>query len=272
MSVDKEKDREAAYRYDLFVAPDWDERFNTILDERVEMPKEGRLLEINCGTGAHAIAVAAGLLQGDVVGTDPSAERVALARAKASAANADRVTFVEATAERLDFEDGGFDGVVLDASLLEPERLGPATAEAVRVAAGGAPVAVKVQLRGSFDEFYSIYWEALHDEGIDQAVWTRLESMITSHPTAAEALATIRRAGVRDAEPHREKEEWQFENGAAFLESPLMADLFLDAALAIVPEDRRDAVRAAVARVVDREAEGGYFDVSAKATVVAGRK
>ncbi len=272
MAVDKERDRELAYRYDLFVGPDWGERFNTILDEHVEMPKKGRFLEINCGTGTRALAVSERLDDGDVVGTDPSPERVALARAKATAAGTDRVTFLEADAERLDLEADSFDGVVLDASLADPGRLGPTTAEAVRVAATGAPIAVKVMLRGSFDEFYSIFWEALHDVGIDAAVWTRLEALITGHATLAEALETVRSAGVRNAEPHRSKEEWQFDTGEAFLASPLMADLFLDEALAIVPVDQAGDVRAALARIVDRESDGAYFDVSAKALVIAGMK
>jgi ubiquinone/menaquinone biosynthesis C-methylase UbiE len=272
MAVDREKDRELAYRFDLFVAPDWCERFNEILDEHVEMPKEGRLLEINCGTGARAIAVSETLKEGEVVGTDAGAERVAIARAKASAAGSKRCSFVEANPERLGFETDSFDGVVLDASLTEPARLGAVVAEALRVAHDGAPVVIKTILRGSFDEFFSIYWETLHDLGIDGDTWAQLEQIITGHPTFAEALETVRGAGLREPKPHRTKEEWRFENGAAFLESPLVEDLFLGEWFAIVPEDRRDEVRASIERLIDRESDGVYFDVSAKALVVSGVK
>jgi ubiquinone/menaquinone biosynthesis C-methylase UbiE len=273
MTVDREKDRELAYRYDLFVGPDWGERLNVVLDEHVKLPTKGRLLEINCGTGTRALAVADRLEEGDVVGTEESAERVALARAKATAASSDRVTFIEADPENLQqLETGSFDGVVLDASLTAPNRLAAEVSEAVRVAGGGAPIAIKVMLRGSFDEFYSVFWEALHDLGIDSDVWARLERIITAHPTLAESLETARAAGVRDVTPHRSKEEWQFETGEAFLSSPVMGDLFLDEAFAIVPEDRRDEVRRVVATIVDRESSGTYFDVSAKTLVVAGAK
>lgn len=272
MPNDRERERELAYRFDLFIAPDWSERFDAIVGEHVAMPAEGRLLEINCGTGARAIAVAEALVDGSVVGADSSGDRVAIARAKAKAADSERASFVEADAERLGLEDASFDGVVLDATLAAPERLGPMCSEALRVARYDAPVAVKVLLRGSFDEFFSVYWEALHDVGIAEEVWGELERLIVEHPTFEEAVATVREAGLRSVETHRTKEEWRFETGEAFFESPLVTDLFLGEWLGIVPEAHVAAVREAVVRIIDREALGSYFDVSAKALVVAGRK
>ena len=272
MANGKERERELAYRFDLFIAPDWGERFDAIVAERVPTPAEGRFLEINCGTGARAIAVAASLVDGEVVGVDPHGERIAIARAKAHAANSERSSFVEADPERLGFEDESFDGVVLDTTLAAPERLGPLTTEAVRVARRDAPVAVKILLRGSFDEFFSVYWEALHDVGIAEEVWGSLERVIVEHPTFEEAVAAMRAAGLRDLETYRTKEEWRFESGAEFFESPLVTDLFLGEWLAIVPEDRVDEVRNGVAAIIDRESNGSYFDVSAKALVVSGKK
>jgi ubiquinone/menaquinone biosynthesis C-methylase UbiE len=268
----KERRRELAYRYDLFIAPDWCVRFDSIVATHVAMPKRGRLLEINCGTGARAIAVAATLEEGDVVGADESAERVAIARAKAAAADAERCTFVEAIPEDLAFEDGAFDGVVLDATITGPERLPAIVAEAVRVAKANAPVSVKILLRGSFDEFFSIYWEALHDVGIADEVWPRLEPIITSHQTLGDAIEIVRGAGLHKVESHRSKEEWRFDSGADFLASPLVTDLFLADWLDIVPPGRLDEVRAEIERVIDRESEGSYFDVSAKALVLSGHK
>ncbi len=150
MSFDREKDRELAYRYDLFVAPDLVERFDALLDEHLTAPTEGRLLEINCGTGGHVIATAALAMEaGEVVGTDASTERIALARAKASAAKIEHASFVEADATALNFESSAFDSVVLDASLDDPARLSPTATEAIRVARKDAPVAIKVCSAGA---------------------------------------------------------------------------------------------------------------------------
>ena len=49
-------------------------------------------------------------------------------------------------------------------------------------------------------------------------------------------------------------------------------DLFLDEWFSVVPEDRLAEVREAVRQVIDRESEGAYFDVSAKALVISGVK
>ncbi len=86
MQSDTEHRRERAYRFDLMIATDWCERFD-VLAEHVKMPKKGRLLEINCGTGCAAIALAATLDEGEVVGTDEDPDRIAIAQSKAGVAS-----------------------------------------------------------------------------------------------------------------------------------------------------------------------------------------
>ena len=272
MDQTRDRQRELAFRFDLFVTPDWSARFDRLVANHVEYPAKGRLLEINCGTGARVVAASEGMKEGEVVGSDEDPERVAIAKARALVAGAERCSFVEANPESLSFEDSSFDGVLADASLTRPERLAGIASEAARVAKAGAPVAVKVLLRGSFDEFFSIFWEALHDVGIDGETWAQLEHIITEHPTLQDAVDAVKKAGVREVHTHRAKEEWRFENGEEFLASPLVTDLFLGEWLAIVPEDRLPDVRAALSRIIDEQAEGAYFDVSAKALVVAGHK
>ncbi len=51
-------DKELAFLFDLYVATDWGERFAEFLDAHVELPKDGRVLYIGAGTGAHALALA----------------------------------------------------------------------------------------------------------------------------------------------------------------------------------------------------------------------
>ncbi len=271
MQSDTEHRRERAYRFDLMIATDWCERFDAVLAEHVKMPKKGRLLEINCGTGSAAIALAATLDEGEVVGTDEDPDRIAIAQSKAGVASTSN-TFLVANPEQLDFENDAFDGVILDASLVDPDRLGAMAAEAVRVARDGAPIAVKVALRGTFDEFYSLYWEALHDIGLDDAVWASLEGLMSRRPTVHEALDTIRASGIKSAFPHRSREEWRFATAREFLTAPLVSDLFLAEWVGILPEDRQADVMRTVASIIDREIDGHYFDVSASAVVFAGHK
>ncbi|MFL6214488.1 MAG: class I SAM-dependent methyltransferase [Blastocatellia bacterium] len=266
-------ERELAYRYDLFITPDWRDRFDMLIDENIKMPTEGRILDVNSGTGAHAIELAERMRgNGEVIALDPSAERIELARAKALVKNVEEVIFEQAGALPLRFADREFDGVIGDASMLRACDVEPLLRELVRVAELDAPVVLKLATRGSFDEFFSIYWEALHDVGIDEPVWARLEALINERPTISEAEQMGERAGLRGLQNFWSKEEFAFESGEAFLDSPLIKDNFLDEWLAIIAAERRDDVRRRIAEIIDRERQDVDFEMSIKATLIAGHR
>src|SRR6185436_16266558 len=112
-------EKELAYRYDLFITPDWRDRFDTLINEHIQLPSEGRILDVNCGTGAHSIELAVKMKgKGEVIGVDPSAERIAIARAKAMAKRIDDVIFEQSSPTILVFDSFEFDAVIGDASML----------------------------------------------------------------------------------------------------------------------------------------------------------
>ena len=237
------------------------------------MPTEGRILDVNSGTGAHAIELAERMRgNGEVIALDPSAERIELARAKAQVKKVEEVIFEQAAALPLRFADREFDGVIGDASMLRARDIEPLLRELVRVAELDAPVVLKLATRGSFDEFFSIYWEALHDVGIDEQVWARLEALIHERPTISEAEQMGERAGLRGLQSFWSKEEFVFESGQTFLDSPLIQDNFLDEWLAILAAERRDDVRRRIAEIIDRDRQSTDFEVSIKATLIAGHR
>src|SRR5918998_3820045 len=81
----RKSDKELAFLHDLYVATDWGERFAQLVDEHVELPKEGRALYVGAGTGGHALALAQrGGAALELVGVEESEEQVELARAKAA--------------------------------------------------------------------------------------------------------------------------------------------------------------------------------------------
>ena len=85
-----------------------------------------------------------------------------------------------------------------------------------------------------------------------------------------EALAA--RAGLREMQSFISKEEFAFESGEAFLDAPLIKDIFLDEWLAIIPAERRQEVSRRIVAIIDRERNETDFDVSIKATLIADRK
>ena len=266
-------DKELAYRYDLLITPEWRERFDMLLGENVKLPTEGRILEVNCGTGALAIELAEKMRGlGEVIGTDPSAERIEIARAKALVKKIDDATFEQSSPDALRFDSFEFDAVIGDASMLPTEEIEDVLDEMIRVAQPDARVDLKMVTRGSFDEFFSIYWEALLGVGLSDEIWAELEALIKSHATIDDAERMAVRAGLREVKSFTSKEEFNFETGDEFIESPLIKDVFLSDWLAIIPQERQEEIRDQMVSIIDRERYDASFDVSIKATLITGIK
>ncbi|HWO00534.1 MAG TPA: class I SAM-dependent methyltransferase [Blastocatellia bacterium] len=265
--------KELAFRYDLFVTPDWRDRFDTLVNENVEIPAEGRVLDVNCGTGAHSIELAERLRgKGEVVGIDPSAERIDLASAKALAKKLDDVKFQQGTATALPVSDDEFDVAIGDASMLATGEIEHILTEMIRVTKPEGRVVLKVATRGSFDEFFSIYWEALLTAELVDEVWPKLDYLINERRTISDVELIATKARLRNVDSFTSNEIFIFETGEAVFTSPLIEDFFLEDWLAIVPESRRREVRDRIVSIIDNDRHGAPFEVSIKTTVISGTK
>jgi SAM-dependent methyltransferase len=103
-----------------------------------------RLLDVGCGTGDAAIALAADLGdRGEVVGIDASERMVDIARARARAkAMLDRVRFTDGDASSLDEPDDSFDAVRSERTLQWLADPAAAVGEMVRVARPGGRISL----------------------------------------------------------------------------------------------------------------------------------
>ena len=269
-----EHDKELAYLYDLYIAPDWGERFAELIDEHVKLPKEGRALYVAAGTGEHALALQERAGRDvTLIGVDESEERLKLARVKAQAARIDAQTEFRLTQlEALDFEDDQFDLVVGDASLVTPERLPEILAEMVRVAAPGGTVALNLPTSSSFGEFFSIYWEALGNAGLLEEA-ALVEHLITELPTISAVEQWAAREGLDEVQSWMRKEEFDYASAAEFLNSPLVKNFLLRNWLEPLPDETaRGRVLEAVTQIIEEERHEGEFALSIKATLVVGQK
>ena len=77
-------------------------------------------------------------------------------------------------------------------------------------------VILKLTTHGSFDEFFSIYWEALHETGIDDDVWSALEQLINERSTVSDVELLAQRSGLRNVQTFVSKEEFSYDSGEAF--------------------------------------------------------
>jgi ubiquinone/menaquinone biosynthesis C-methylase UbiE len=265
-------DKELAFLQDLYVATDWGERFAELIDEHVKLPKKGRMLYVAAGTGGHALAMQE--RAGDklaLVCLDESEECLELGRVKAMAVRSNP-EFHRAQLEALDFEDDEFDLIVGDASLVAAERLPEMLSEMVRVAAPGATVALSLVTASSFGEFFSVYWEALRNLGIEDQEHD-IESLITEQPTVAAIETMATRESLDNVTSWMQVEEFNYESGEEFLNAPLITDFLLTRWLESLPEaEAQERVAKEIARIIDVERQDMDFTLSVKIALIVGRK
>jgi ubiquinone/menaquinone biosynthesis C-methylase UbiE len=271
VSTNRKSDKELAFLHDLFIAPDWGERFSELIDEHIKLPAEGEALYVAAGTGGHALALherAGEKLE--LLCVDENPECMELARAKATATN-DKVIFDTAQFDRLSLKDNRFDIVIGNASLVSRQRVRKMFSEIVRVAAPGATIALTLPTYSSFGEFFSIYWEALHNNGLLDHE-SDVEQLITELPTVSDIEQLAENEGLTEVESWTRIEEFDFESGEQFLNSPLVAEFLIHDWLALVPEDKRAGLFSEISRLINEERHEAEFALSVKATLVVGQK
>ena len=264
-------DKELAFLQDLFIAPDWGERFAELIDEHVTLPKEGKALYAAAGTGSHAIALqerAGSKLE--LLCLDENSECIELAQAKANATN-EATQFRLAKLDNLDLPDNSFDLVVGNASLVSRSRVRKMFAEMVRVAAPGATIALALPTASSFGEFFSIYWEALHNQGLANHE-SEVEQLITELPTVTDVEQMAEAEGLKDIVSWTRIEEFDYDSGEQFLTSPLVSEFLMEQWLALVAENERADLFREISRLINEERHEAEFALSVKATLLVGQK
>lgn len=210
--------------------------------------------------------------RGEVVATDASSERLALARAKAAIKRVSNLTFLEKAPTALGLDDDAYALVIGDATLGEQNSLGEMLAEMARVCQPGGTVGLKLLTHGSFDEVFSVLWEALCDcHLLDYAA--PVERLASDLPTISDVEQLFACVGLENAHCFVERREFVFEQAEDFFESPLVEDYFFDSWFGFLPgESLRERVFRRVLAIINRERRSSYFDVSIKATLAIGRK
>jgi ubiquinone/menaquinone biosynthesis C-methylase UbiE len=269
--IKRKTNKELAYLHELFIATDWGERFAELVDEHVKLPKEGRALYVASGTGGHAIALQERAGDGlKFLGVDENKESLDLARAKSTALR-DRAQFRKVGVNKLALEDDQFDLVIGDGSLVHSQRIPEMLMEMVRVAAPGAQVALTLPTFSSFGEFFSIYWEALHNCGLLEHE-SDVESLITTLPSVSSLENMAAQAGLENVSSWTRIEEFDYDSSEKFLSAPLIADFLMGIWLETLPPDSQEQVLTEIARLINEERHEAEFALSLKATLVTGKK
>ena len=263
--------KELAFLHELFVATDWGERFAELIDEHVQLPKEGRALYLGSGTGGHAIALQE--RAGDdlrFLGIDENEEYLDLARAKAVVIK-DGIEFRAGSVDQLDIPDNNFNLIVGDASLVHVGRVPKILAEMVRVAVPGAQVALSLPTFSSFGEFFSIYWEALYNCALLDYE-PEVERLISTLPATTAIEEMSEQAGLEEISSWTRIEEFDYESEEKFLNDPLVSDSLMPIWLESLSPEVRKQVVAEIGRLINQERHEAEFALTLKATLMIGKK
>lgn len=258
--------KELAFLRDLYVQNEWTQRFTDLVDKHIDLTDSGNLLYLNAGTGTHALALDERFgAKTDIFAACENEDLLAIARDKAAAVGAG-VDF-----SQLKFEADAFDSVLADASLIRPTDLEAFVADAVRVARTGAIVAVFLPAAGSFGEVFSLLWEILYRDGLGEhgAV---AERMLTEMPTTSRVESIAKNGGLVNVRTANANEIFEYENGAEFIASPLVADHLLPAWLEGLSENEKERVAEELAQLIDIEDGTMPFRFSVKVTLLTGEK
>lgn len=258
--------KELAFLLDLSVAPDWTQRFADLVDKHLDLTDSDNLLYMNAGTGSHAMAVAERFGERtDIFASCADEHTLNIALDKAAALSSS-VDF-----SMLRFESDAFDTVLADGSMVKAGDVETFIEDAVRVARTGGEVAVFLPTAGSFGEVASILWEVLLNEGLGNN-GDAAEHLISDLPTISRVKQLAADAGLVNVQTETATEAFEFENGAEFIASPLIADFLMPGWLAALDDDEKERVSHALARLIDDEDGTMPFRFSIKATLVTGEK
>ncbi len=258
--------KELAFLRDLYIQDEWTRRFTELVDKHMDLSDSENMLYINAGTGGHALAVYERFGEKtNIFATCEDEDILAIARDKAAAIRSD-VDF-----STLRFENDAFDAVLADASFVRPADLEAFIDNTIRVARTGGDIAIFLPTATSYGEVFSLLWEVLFNEDLAEH-GAAVEKLVAELPTVSEIEEMGERAGLVNINTQTAAEIFEYDNGAAFVESPLVADFLMPVWLETLDEDEKERAVKQLAQLIDAEDGTLSFKFTVKATLLTGEK
>jgi ubiquinone/menaquinone biosynthesis C-methylase UbiE len=259
--------RELAFLRDLSITYDWTERFTNLVDEHLEVPKKGKFLYVNIGTGNHALALRERIKdEVEFFGVSENEDLLSISQAKADAVKAD-VNFQASNT----FPQNSFDAVLADAMMVRPRDLRQFMNETIQAAKPAGDVSFFLPTAGSFGEIFSYLWETFFTLELPE-YGAEVERLITEITTVSQVEEMAQNAGLKKVESQTKNEIFEYDTGEEFVNSALIQDYLLPVWLDFLTESEKKRVAKKLVQIVDADREGITFRFTVKATLVSGEK
>lgn len=254
-------EKELAFLRGIYVEPEWTAKFTELFNEGVVVEGFSTITYLNAGAGGHAIEM------GDKLGKDvdifpvcENAELREIAASKAETVKSDIEFATELPMARSEL-------VVADASLVAASDIDEFLRSAAECASG--KFVFFLPTAGSFGEVFSYLWEVLLELGLEEKA-PEVESLISGLRTVSQAEEAALALNLTKVESISKNDVLEFEDGAKFLESPLVRHFLLPKWLGFLEKDDKDRVMRSIAAKIDEEGGGMTFRMAVKATVISG--
>ncbi len=258
--------RELAFLRDLYVQDEWTKRFTDLVDKHMDLRESENMLYINAGTGSHALSIFERFGEKtDIFASCEDEFLLSIARDKGAAVSSG-VDF-----STIRFEDDAFDAVLGDGSLVNPAEIEPFIENVVRTARTGGDVALFLPSSGSYGEVFSLLWEIMFNDDLAEHGHA-VETLISELPSVSRLEKMAEAAGIVNINTQTATEVFEFENGAEFIASPLVADFLMPAWLTMLDDKEKERVHEELAQLIDAEDGTMSFRFSVKATLLTGEK
>lgn len=256
-------EKELAFLQDLYISTDWTERFTDMIGKDFKADEFENILYINAGTGNHALALEETLDEDtEFVAVAQNAELLNIAQAKADAVKSN-VIFTDK------LPDEKFDAVIADASFIKPSELQAFMHEAAERSRW--QIAFLLPTAGSFGEIFSYLWQTLLElDWLDKG--SQIENLLSEIPTVSQVEEMTSELGFKKVATKTKNEIFEFENGAEFVQSPLVTDFLFENWLGFLSENEKEQVSEKLAQIIDSEREDLTFRFAVKATLITGAK
>jgi len=256
-------EKELAFLRDLYIETDWTERFTNLFDDNFKFSGEEKILYVNAGAGNHALALREKLDDKiEIFGVSETRELLNIARAKADAIQANVDFSIVYPTEK-------FDAALADASFVKPTELKKFLQKII--ALSDSQAAFFLPTASSFGDIFSFLWETLLNLDLLEKS-AEVERLIAEIPTISKVEETAKNLGLTKIETQTKNEFFEFDNGNAFINAPLVADFLFPVWLDFLSEEEKKRVVEKLAQTIDDDCREMSFSFSVKATLLVGEK
>lgn len=256
-------EKELALLHGLYVENEWTPKFTDIFDKHCAFSGEESFLYLNAGAGSYAISLREKLDEdAQLFAVCETEELQKIAQAKAEAIETD-VVFSTSKPYLLS------DIVLADSSLLKPSELEGFLEEAIKLTK--RKLAFFVPTSGSFGEIYSYLWEVFLNSELSEKA-PEVENLFERFPTVSQAEHIAGKLGLKNIVAETKNENFDFENGKAFIASPLIENFLSPIWFDFLDSNEKEQAIKGLAQKIDDELDKLSFCFSVKATVIFGEK